>query len=254
MTRRGIRAAVAVPTLGVLGVVLFWGLSGLPPFGNYHGIYGFLINHRALPQRHTTNAVTATVFDYRGFDTMGEEFILFAAVTGVVLLLRKGSEESDEAESEDQEPPEDDVRSDALRLFGMLALAAGALVALWLIAYGLVTPGGGFQGGVALASAFGLLYLTVGYRPWTRRTKEAALDPLEGVGASGYVVIGLAALISGLPFLTNLLGPGKPGTLWSGGSLSFINWAVAMEVAAANLILYKEFLEEYIVPLARRGG
>jgi len=248
LTRRQIRGAVAVPVLGVLGVVLFWGLSGLPPFGDYHGIYGFLINHRALPQRHTTNAVTATVFDYRGFDTMGEEFILFTAVTGVVLLLRKSGENSEE------EPPADEVRSDALRLFGMLAVAGGALVALWLIAYGLVTPGGGFQGGVALASAFVLLYLMAGHRAWARRAKDAVLDPLEGVGASGYVIIGLAALISALPFLTNLLGPGKPGTLWSGGSLSFINWAVAMEVAAANLILYKDFLEQYIAPLARGSG
>ena len=248
MTRRRIRGAVALPALGVLGAVLFWGLSGLPPFGNYHGIYGFLINHRALPQRHTTNAVTATVFDYRGFDTMGEEFILFAAVTGVVLLLRKTGEEGED------EPPEEEVRSDALRLFGMFAVAGGALVALWLIAYGLVTPGGGFQGGVALASAFALLFLAAGYGPWARRAKDAALDPPESLGASGYVIIGLAALISGLPFLTNLLGPGKPGTLWSGGSLSFINWAVAMEVAAANVILYKDFLEQYIAPLARGRG
>lgn len=35
------------------------------------------------------NAVTAVVFDYRGYDTLGEATVLFAAVTAVALILRK---------------------------------------------------------------------------------------------------------------------------------------------------------------------
>ncbi len=35
------------------------------------------------------NAVTAIVFDYRGYDTLGEATVLFAAVVGVALILRK---------------------------------------------------------------------------------------------------------------------------------------------------------------------
>ena len=37
----------------------------------------------------TNNVVTAVVFDYRGFDTLGEATVLFAAVTGVTMALRK---------------------------------------------------------------------------------------------------------------------------------------------------------------------
>jgi len=42
-------------------------------------------------QRETgaNNAVTAVVFDYRGYDTLGEATILFTAVTGVVMLFRR---------------------------------------------------------------------------------------------------------------------------------------------------------------------
>jgi hypothetical protein len=36
----------------------------------------------------TNNAVTAVVFDYRGFDTIGEATVLFAAVSGVLISLR----------------------------------------------------------------------------------------------------------------------------------------------------------------------
>jgi multisubunit Na+/H+ antiporter MnhB subunit len=35
------------------------------------------------------NVVTAVLFDYRGFDTLGEATVLFTAVVGVAALLRK---------------------------------------------------------------------------------------------------------------------------------------------------------------------
>jgi len=35
------------------------------------------------------NGVTSVVCDYRGFDTLGEATVLFAAVTGVILLFRR---------------------------------------------------------------------------------------------------------------------------------------------------------------------
>ncbi|MCR4391742.1 MAG: hypothetical protein NUV94_02930 [Candidatus Acetothermia bacterium] len=35
------------------------------------------------------NVVTAVVFDYRGYDTLGEATVLFCAVVGVALILRK---------------------------------------------------------------------------------------------------------------------------------------------------------------------
>jgi multicomponent Na+:H+ antiporter subunit B len=236
---RRVRALVALPALAAVGAFVAWGYSGLPPFGKFHGFYGRLVTAIALPQRHTTNAVTAVVFDYRGFDTMGEEFILFAAVVGVVLLLRESS----------GPPARDPVRSDGIRLFGALALGGFVLVGLWLAAFGLVTPGGGFQGGVAIASGVVVLYLTAGYLPWHRIANEEVLDPLESTGAATYVIVGLAALISGAPFLHNLLGPGIPGTLYSGGSLGIINWGVALEVAAANVVLYTEFLQRFVAPL-----
>ncbi len=36
-----------------------------------------------------TNVVTAVVFDYRGFDTLGEATVLFTAVMAVALILRR---------------------------------------------------------------------------------------------------------------------------------------------------------------------
>ncbi len=35
------------------------------------------------------NGVTSVVFDYRGFDTLGEATVLFTAVTGVIVVFRR---------------------------------------------------------------------------------------------------------------------------------------------------------------------
>jgi len=35
------------------------------------------------------NSVTSVVFDYRGFDTLGEATVLFTAVAGVILIFRR---------------------------------------------------------------------------------------------------------------------------------------------------------------------
>ena len=35
------------------------------------------------------NSVTSVVFDYRGFDTLGEATVLFTAVAGVILVFRR---------------------------------------------------------------------------------------------------------------------------------------------------------------------
>jgi multicomponent Na+:H+ antiporter subunit B len=244
---RRVRTGIFLPAAVLFGSLLAWSLVAIPRFGDYRGPYGFVLNRVVTPERHMTNVVTAVVFDYRGFDTMGEEFILFSAVMGVVLLLReKGRERGGDLT--------DAIGVDAVRIGGTLAVGAAVLVSLWVIAFGFVTPGGGFQGGVALASSLLLVFLVASWKAWSGIGEATFLDPFDGLGAGGYVVIGLAALIGGLPFLANFFGPGGPGTLTSGGSAIFVNWSVGMEVAAANLVLFSEFLEEYVVPLARAGG
>ncbi|MDP1222791.1 hypothetical protein Q6313_26710, partial [Klebsiella pneumoniae] len=52
------------------------------------GPYADLAPKIMLDERHVSNAVTGVTFDLRGFDTLGEEFILFAAALGAAVLLR----------------------------------------------------------------------------------------------------------------------------------------------------------------------
>lgn len=242
MSRRT-RILVLCPALLGLGALFAWAIAGLPAFGDYRGPYGYVLNRVVVPLRHTTNVVMGTTFDVRGVDTMGEEFILLAAVVGVMLLLR------DETRSRQAERHTSRLRNDAVRLVGIVMVGAGLLVGLWLMAFGYITPGGGFQGGLVVAGAVLVLYLVGSHRDYRPFRDQHALDPLEALGAGGYVVIGLAALVSGAAFLTNLFGFGKAGTLLSGGSIPLLNWASAIAVTCAMLLLFAEFLETYVVPL-----
>ena len=53
-----------------------------------------------LANSHAVNDVTSVVFDFRGYDTMGEAFILITAVTGsaVILFKKKAGKEDDQDE------------------------------------------------------------------------------------------------------------------------------------------------------------
>jgi multicomponent Na+:H+ antiporter subunit B len=247
---RRVRIAVFGAAATVLAVLLFWSVAGLPDFGHYQGAYGNQLNREVVPERHTTNVVGAIVFDYRGVDTLGEEFILLTAVVGVVLLLREGRET--EREDEEQVDVGDEVESDAIRLVGLLMIAPAFVLGLWLVAFGYVTPGGGFQGGVVLAGAILLAYVAGSYRGFHRVAPGGAVEVFEGLGATGYALLGVAALIVMGSYLQNFLGPGVTGSIYSGGSIALLNWASATEVAAAMLLLFSEFLKDYLAPFA--GG
>jgi multicomponent Na+:H+ antiporter subunit B len=242
MSRR-IRLLVLGPALLGLGALFAWAIAGLPAFGDYHGPYGFVLNRVVVPMRHTTNVVMGTTFDVRGVDTMGEELILFAAILGVALLLR------DETRSRQAERRSRRFPNDAVRLLGVVMIGGGLLMGLWLMAFGYITPGGGFQGGVLFAGAILHLYVVGSHRDYRPFRNEHVLDPLEGLGVGGYIVIGLAALASGTAFLTNLFGFGTAGTLVSSGSIALLNWSSAIAVSCAMVLLFAEFLETYVVPL-----
>ena len=172
MSRR-MRMLVLGPALLGLGALFAWAIAGLPAFGDYRGPYGFVLNRVVVPLRHTTNVVMGATFDVRGLDTMGEEFILYAALVGVTLLLR------DETRSRQAERRTSRLDDDAVRLVGVAMIGGGLLVGLWLMAFGYITPGGGFQGGVLAAGAVLLLYLVGSHRDYRPFRNEHFLDPLE---------------------------------------------------------------------------
>ena len=135
-----------------LGILLICAFSRLPGPDSLRSRYRNQINSRTVPERNTTDAVTAVNFDYRGFDTLGEEFILFVSVIGSIVLLRQPDEKKEQPLPDALTPGRDVGPSDSIRLWILIMVAPKVLFGIYIVTHGQLTPGGGFQGGVILAS------------------------------------------------------------------------------------------------------
>jgi multicomponent Na+:H+ antiporter subunit B len=251
MSRRARLTMFSVAGPGLLAVLLI-GMHGLPSFGHYHGVYGLLIDRIELKLRHATDYVTALNFDIRAFDTLGEEFILFASVTGVAVLLRHLR---DEAEVETSRGIEDHAfagASEALRLGSMIMIPLLIALGGYVVLHGALTPGGGFQGGLVVAAGPIAILLAGRYLTLRRAAPDWALEATESLGAAGFALMGLAGLILAGVYLKNFLPLGTPAMLLSAGMMPLNSIAVGLEVTGAFLIVWTEFLDQDL--LVGHGG
>jgi multicomponent Na+:H+ antiporter subunit B len=246
MSRAVRRNVFLVAGAGLLAFLLY-AYTGLPDFGHYLGPYGDVLNRISIPERSTTAVVSAINFDFRGFDTLGEEFILFAAVVGVASLLRNLRGERDAR-------PDDDARgrrvretSVAVSVVGLALVGPTLLVGLYVVLHGHQTPGGGFQGGVILATALLLVYLSDRYVTLRRVGPMALIEFAEALGAASLAVLGLGGMFAGGAFMENFLGYGKVGDLLSAGTIPLGNIAVGLAVTGGFAFMLSEFLEQTLV-------
>jgi len=84
------RMIVGALGLAVVAVFLLFSIVLIHPFGEPGEVQmdDYIITH-TQNETGTNNGVTSVVFDFRGFDTLGEATILFSAVAGVLLFFRR---------------------------------------------------------------------------------------------------------------------------------------------------------------------
>lgn len=215
----------------------------LPAWGFYRGPYGYVIANIVVYQRHATDVVNAINYDYRGFDTLGEEFILFTAVLGVMLLLRR---ENGASKSGPGKVADVQVLSTTIQVVTMPAVFLTVLFGFYIGLHGQLSPGGGFQAGVILSTASLLVYIAQNTDAFKRITSHTVVELIEAVGAGGYALVGLTPLFIGAPFLTNWLPLGETGDVFSSGTIAVISALVGVEVTAAFLMVTFTYLQEIV--------
>lgn len=84
------RNIIAVIFFSIVAVFLVFGALMMHPFGvpDNPEMDEYIIDN-TQGETGADNGVTSVVFDYRGFDTLGEATVLFTAVAGVILVFRR---------------------------------------------------------------------------------------------------------------------------------------------------------------------
>jgi multicomponent Na+:H+ antiporter subunit B len=234
--------------LGAIGFAVIWfeGVRKLDPMGNYHGAYGEIMNAVSVPERHSTNVISAVNFDYRGLDTMGEEFILYISVIAVAAILRKQKDEEEEDEDDAPTQLREARDSDAVRLLGVGLVPLTTIFGLYMICHGAVSPGGGFQGGVILATVPLVVYLCAGAKTYLKIAPQLLAKGGEAIGAAGYALIGCLGVLVGKKFLENVVPLGTPGDAWSAGTITLLSLSVGIAVGTGFVELISSFVEELL--------
>jgi multicomponent Na+:H+ antiporter subunit B len=229
----------------VLGALLAWGLAGLPDYRDFTPLLGQVMNAVAVEERSSTAVVSAINFDYRAFDTLGEEFILFAAVLVLSLLLRRLATERPGPLARSSRRVH--TTSAAIRLGATLMVGPTVVLAVYITMHGHLTPGGGFQGGVVAATALLLVYLGSDYEHMRAVRPRALVETAKALGALGFVLMGLGGLVFAGSFLENFLPLGEPGELLAAGTIPLLSLAVGLEVSGGFVLLLSEFLTQLLV-------
>ena len=202
------------------------------PFGIPKTKVGNYYINEGVKDTGATNIVTAVVVNYRCFDTLGEVTVLFIAAIGLGAVLATTEKKKIKNKVEKASL----VLSTGCRFLFPFILLFGA----YIFIHGHLTPGGGFQGGAIVASAYLLFYL--GCR--SKRISEKGSKALESLGGLVFVIVGLIGLSVGGYFLMNFLPKGIPNHLFSAGIIPIIYVAIGFKVGSELAGVIDNMIEE----------
>lgn len=253
----------------LMGGLLIYGALDFPAWGDPSSpaathVSPYFIEH-TMEDTSVPNIVTAVLADYRGYDTLFETIVIFTAglvcmfllrtskksipdsriyrhiPTGITLRIEKGGKEPGESEHFEQIDsvwvPHDLV----IRTTCRMIIPFIQVFALYVIAHGHHSPGGGFQGGVILGASLILFAIGFNLRSAIRRMGEKLVVFLCAFGV--FIYAGTGALCVALKknyldysALARLLGTDTV-TARSHGILA-VEIGVGMAVMATMILLY----------------
>lgn len=186
-----------------VGALLLYASGDFPDWGDPNSPANRHISpvyiEQAYEKTDVPNLVSAILADYRNYDTMLETSVVFTAGCAVVLFLgvplaplaRHRNPEPEKLET--VTPPRDLVIEISCRiLFPIIQLFA-----LYVLAHGHHSPGGGFQAGVIMASSYILLAIAFDLKTALSKFPRQIFLTLAAVGVIIYAGVGVVCLFMG---------------------------------------------------------
>ncbi|MBU2510584.1 Na(+)/H(+) antiporter subunit B [bacterium] len=220
---------IGLIVVALTGILFIYGIGEFPAWSDPLSPASMHVSpyyiKQAVEETAVPNVVTAVLADYRSFDTMFETTVIFAAGLACFILLRKF--EGKQARSrlfrhintgvivhieeggnlplanpnferiDSQWTPYDLIIKTTCRM----VIPFLQIFALYVIAHGHHSPGGGFQGGVILGASIILFAISHDLRSTIGRLSEKKGALLSSAGVFLYAGTGMLCLLMGASFL-----------------------------------------------------
>lgn len=188
----------------VIGIMLLYAVGDFPDWADPASPASLHLSPHyiteTIEETSVPNIVTSVLADYRGFDTMFETTVILAAGLAVLIILRRYRKRDIDDEDGDwkyEVSYQDTITQTVCRVM----VPFMQLFALYVIAHGHHSPGGGFQGGVILGASFILLGISYDLKTILSRMREKSNIILANIGVLIYAGIGFLALLLGANYL-----------------------------------------------------
>jgi multicomponent Na+:H+ antiporter subunit B len=230
-----------IGTVGVLALLIIYATFDKPRLGDpdapVHQHVAPWYIEKTTEYVDIPNVVTAILSSFRGYDTLGEVFVVFAACIGVLFIL---------GVSPAQKSPKVAEKSSGLRhhlipqVVGRLLIPFIVLFGLYVQFHGEYGPGGGFQAGAIIATGVILYALLEGESEALRAIPRGVLLGMVVGGALLYGGVGVACILMGGTFLDYSVLAADPVFGQQLGIL-IIEAGVGMAVCGALLTIFHAF-------------
>ena len=236
----------------LLGGVLLYASSDFPAWGDPQSpaanhVSPYYLRH-SLADTAVPNVVTSVLADYRGFDTMFETAVILTAGLAVLIVLRLGGSRSEVPVRLHAGQIARGYEDTIIRFVSRAMTPFLQLFALYVLAHGHHSPGGGFQGGVILGATFILLAISFDLRLVVQSFNERTALILANLGLLIYSGTGALCLLLGANFLDYSalarIIPGATAITARSHGIMAVEIGVALAVMAIIVIIYTNLVSD----------